>query len=140
MLTWALTITTVAEQPEPVGEVEPRPAPAPLDYLPVPDLETGEEHQVPLFWRPDLKPGATFEGPAIIVEDETSTFVTRRFRGSRRGQPLSRHRTSLRRRPIRDADLQPSPATGWADREGRAGCNSTPAASRRFSSQPRRRR
>ena len=79
VLTWALTITTVAEQPEPVGEVEPRPAPAPLDYLPVPDLETGEEHQVPLFWRPDLKPGATFEGPAIIVEDETSTFVTRRF-------------------------------------------------------------
>ena len=79
VLTWALTITTVAEQPEPVGEVEPRPAPAPLDYLPVPDLETGEEHQVPLFWRPDLEPGATFEGPAIIVEDETSTFVTRRF-------------------------------------------------------------
>ena len=79
VLTWALTISTVAELPEPVEEVEMRPAPAPLDYLRVPDLETGEEHDVPLFWRPDLAPGASFEGPAIVAEDETSTFVTRRF-------------------------------------------------------------
>ena len=79
VLTWALTISTVAELPEPVEEVEMRPAPVPLDYLRVPDLETGEEHDVPLFWRPDLAPGASFEGPAIVAEDETSTFVTRRF-------------------------------------------------------------
>ena len=79
VLTWALTISTVAERPEPVGDVERQPAPVPLDSLRVPDLETGEERDVPLFWRPDLRPGAAFEGPAIIVEDETSTFVTRRF-------------------------------------------------------------
>ena len=29
---------------------------------PVPDLETGEEHEVPLFWRPDLEPGAEISG------------------------------------------------------------------------------
>ena len=79
VLTWALTISTVAERPEPVGDVERQPAPVPLDSLRVPDLETGEERDVPLFWRPDLRPGAAFEGPAIIVEDETSTFVTHRF-------------------------------------------------------------
>ena len=79
VLTWALTISTDAERPEPVGAVGSRPAPAPLDHLRVPDLETGEEHDVPLFWRPDLAPGVGFEGPAIVAEDETSTFVTRRF-------------------------------------------------------------
>ena len=79
VLTWALTISTDAERPGPVGAVGSRPAPAPLDHLRVPDLETGEEHDVPLFWRPDLAPGVGFEGPAIVAEDETSTFVTRRF-------------------------------------------------------------
>ena len=79
VLTWALTISTVAERPQPVEEPEPRPAPAPVDHLPVPDLETGEEHAVPLYWRPDLEPGAVIAGPAIVAEDETSTYVTRRF-------------------------------------------------------------
>ena len=79
VLTWALTLSTVADRPVPVEDVAPRPAPAPLDHLPVPDLETGEEHDVPLYWRPNLAPGTRFDGPAIVAEDETSTFVTRRF-------------------------------------------------------------
>ncbi len=79
VLTWALTLSTAADRPVPVADVAPRPAPAPLDHLPVPDLETGEEHEVPLYRRSDLAPGARFDGPAIIAEDETSTFVTRRF-------------------------------------------------------------
>ena len=79
VLTWALTISTGAERPEPLAEVEPRPAPAAVDHLPVPDLETGEEQDVPLFLRPDLEPGTVISGPAIVAEDETSTFVTRRF-------------------------------------------------------------
>ena len=79
VLTWALTLSTVADRPVPVEDVAPHPAPAPLDHLPVPDLETGEEHDVPLYWRPDLAPGTCFDGPAIVAEDETSTFVTRRF-------------------------------------------------------------
>ena len=79
VLTWALTISTVATHPEPVADVEPRPAPAPVDVLQVPDLETGGDLDVPLFWRPDLEPGAVIPGPAIVAEDETSTFITRRF-------------------------------------------------------------
>ena len=79
VLTWALTLSTVADRPVPVQDVAPLPALAPLDHLPVPDLETGEEHDVPLYWRPDLAPGTRFDGPAIVAEDETSTFVTRRF-------------------------------------------------------------
>ena len=79
VLTWALTLSTIADRPAPVEDVAPRPAPASIDHLPVPDLETGEEHDVPLYWRPDLAPGTRFDGPAIVAEDETSTFVTRRF-------------------------------------------------------------
>ena len=79
VLTWALTVSTESERPEPLGEAEARPAPAPVDHLPVPDLETGEEQDVPLYWRPDLEPGVVIPGPAIVVEDETSSFVTRRF-------------------------------------------------------------
>ncbi len=79
VLTWALTVSTVAERPGGVGEAPPRPAPAPAGHLRVPELETGEEHDVPLFRRPDLEPGMSMEGPAIIAEDETSTFVPRRF-------------------------------------------------------------
>ena len=80
VLTWALTVSTVAERPGRLEEVERRPAPRPVDFLRVPDLERGEERDVPLFWRPDLEPGAVLSGPAIVAEDETSTFVTRRFR------------------------------------------------------------
>ena len=29
--------------------------------------------------RPDLDPGMVVPGPAIVAEDETSTFVTRQF-------------------------------------------------------------
>ena len=79
VLTWALTISTIAESPKPVGRVDPLPAPVPIDHLRVPDLETGAELDLPLFWRPDLEPGAAITGPAIIIEDETSTFVTRHF-------------------------------------------------------------
>ena len=79
VLTWALTISTESERPEPLGKAEARPAPAPVDHLPVPDLEIGGEQDVPLFWRPDLEPGVVIPGPAIVVEDETSSFVTRRF-------------------------------------------------------------
>ena len=79
VLTWALTVSTVAEHPEALEEVGTRPAPPAVDHLRVPDLESGEEHDVPLYWRPDLEPGALIPGPAIVAEDETSTFVTRRF-------------------------------------------------------------
>ena len=106
VLTWALTISTAAERPGRVGEASPRPAPAPADRLRVPDLESGEEQDVPLFWRPDLEPGAAVEGPAVIAEDETSTFVPRRF-GVR--VAANRHLVvERRRRPaIRDAGRTP---------------------------------
>jgi len=54
----------------------------PAGKRPVFDPEQGKTVEIPLYWRPDLAPGDTLDGPAVITEDETSTFVTSRFRAS----------------------------------------------------------
>ena len=42
-------------------------------------LVTSASMEVPVYWRPDLAPGARLTGPAVIAEDETTTFVTAAF-------------------------------------------------------------
>jgi N-methylhydantoinase A len=37
--------------------------------------------EVPVYWRPHLALGARLSGPAVIAEDETTTFVTATFDG-----------------------------------------------------------
>ena len=39
----------------------------------------GEFRDVPIYYRRDLAPGAAISGPAVIVEDETSTVIGPRF-------------------------------------------------------------
>jgi N-methylhydantoinase A len=79
LLTFALTVSSASPAPAPV----PLPAgdePAPrCGVRPVFDPITGAEAAVPIHWRPDLAPGMVVRGPAIIVEDETSTFVVAGF-------------------------------------------------------------
>ncbi|MGB8242426.1 MAG: hypothetical protein WCF76_00765, partial [Pseudolabrys sp.] len=48
-------------------------------HRPVFDPGTGEFLEVPIFWRPDLEPGAELTGPAVIAEDETSTVISPLF-------------------------------------------------------------
>ncbi|MEN9063347.1 hypothetical protein [Ponticoccus litoralis] len=36
---------------------------------------------VPIYWRPDLAAGASFQGPALVAEPQTTTFVTAAFTG-----------------------------------------------------------
>ena len=43
------------------------------------DPDSGGSMEVPVYWRPDLSPGASIKGPALIAEDETTTFVTAAF-------------------------------------------------------------
>jgi len=54
----------------------------PAGRRPVFDPESVRAVEVPLYWRPDLAPGDTLDGPAVIAEDETSTFLTARFRAT----------------------------------------------------------
>ena len=75
VLTWALTLSTT--QPAPQRSACPGAVPAvePESRRSVFDAATGKVVSVPLHWRPALNPGATVSGPAVIAEDETSTFV-----------------------------------------------------------------
>jgi N-methylhydantoinase A len=53
--------------------------PKPRARRPVFDPHEGEFQDVPIYWRGDLKPGASVAGPAVIAEDDTSTVVSARF-------------------------------------------------------------
>lgn len=79
ILSWVLTLSAPSE-----GELA-KPAatkshkPKPDGHRPVFDPGTGEFLEVPIFWRPDLEPGAELTGPAVIAEDETSTVISPLF-------------------------------------------------------------
>jgi N-methylhydantoinase A len=80
VLSWVVLVAG----PAPV-EAEAPPAPPPAFAAaearrrPVFDPETGEFVEVAIYERPALSPGATLSGPAVIVEDETSTVIGRNF-------------------------------------------------------------
>ncbi len=80
VVSWVLLVSA----PPPVAAAGSPPMPAPhrpepARRRPVFDPQTGEFVEVAIHERTDLEPGACIDGPAIIVEDETSTVVTRLF-------------------------------------------------------------
>jgi N-methylhydantoinase A len=79
ILSWVLTLSAPSEgelaKPLPVKTDKPKPR----GHRQVFDPNSGEFLQVPIFWRPDLKPGTELKGPAVIAEDETSTVVSPLF-------------------------------------------------------------
>jgi N-methylhydantoinase A len=79
VLSWVLLLAAPPAEPA-ATPPSPHPyTPTPARHRPVFDPETGEFVTVAVHERRDLKPGAQLSGPAIIVEDETSTVVTRLF-------------------------------------------------------------
>ncbi len=80
VLSWVLLLSA----PVPAGEKAPPGAP-PISTPPaarsraVFDPESGAFVEVAIFDRAALVPGAVISGPAVIVEDETSTVVSRLF-------------------------------------------------------------
>ncbi len=79
VLTWALTITTKAETPVAIGHVASTGEASAVGNRRIFDPALGQERDIPLYWRPDLAPGQTIDGPAVIAEDETSSFVPDSF-------------------------------------------------------------
>ncbi|HEX7200276.1 MAG TPA: hydantoinase/oxoprolinase family protein, partial [Dongiaceae bacterium] len=80
ILTWSLTVSTEPERPASGGSVAlavDQPLAAGRRRLF--DPESGASMEVPVYWRPDLALGARLTGPAVIAEDETTTFVTAAF-------------------------------------------------------------
>jgi len=80
VLSWVLLLS--APVPHSDGappEAPPPSAPAPSRRRAVFDPATGAFMEVPIHERSALSPGATIAGPAVIVEDETSTVVSPLF-------------------------------------------------------------
>ena len=80
VLSWVMLLSA----PVPTGHETVAPAlepyrPEPQRSRPVFDPETGEFVEVAIHERSTLRPGAIITGPAVIVEDETSTVVSRLF-------------------------------------------------------------
>jgi N-methylhydantoinase A len=79
VLSWVLLLSAPVPAPA-APPASPAPwTPSPSGRRDVLDPETGEFVAVPIFERKALRPGAQIEGPAIIVEDETSTVLSRAF-------------------------------------------------------------
>jgi N-methylhydantoinase A len=79
VLSWSLRLATVG------APIMRCPAPqsdhiaSPADRVDVVDPLSGKLERIALHNRSELTPGSTIAGPALIVEDETTTLVTKRF-------------------------------------------------------------
>ncbi len=80
VLSWTLTVTTRLPKSEPPAESSDRAlAPEAFARRPLFDAGTAEFQDVPVFRRADFGVGAEVAGPALIVEDQTTTVVTAGF-------------------------------------------------------------
>jgi N-methylhydantoinase A len=75
VLTWALNVSTRVELPPPVASPQSRPAPAASGQRRLFDPGSGAFLAARVYRRSDLSPGVRFVGPAVVVEDETTTIV-----------------------------------------------------------------
>ncbi|MCH7794821.1 MAG: hydantoinase/oxoprolinase family protein [Proteobacteria bacterium] len=82
VLSWTLTVKSAVPDPEPVPEAAAKPAPAPRGRREVFDSATEKTIEAPVYARSDLEPGVTVQGPALIVEDQTTTVVSSAFEAS----------------------------------------------------------
>ena len=83
-VSWSVTVAAEAPPasapPAPRPETPPARPPAPADRArDVYDADLGETVRCPVYPRAGMAPGTELAGPAIIAEDETSTFVPARF-------------------------------------------------------------
>ena len=76
-LTWSVTVSTEPEPPSaPAAAAAAAYSPKPSATRDVFEPDLGKPIRTPVYWRPDLAPGAEIEGPCLIAEDETTTYVS----------------------------------------------------------------
>jgi N-methylhydantoinase A len=79
VLSWSVLATTEPRNPSRVAEVTRKPAGKAAGSRKFFDGRAGKVVEIPLYHRDQMAPGATIAGPAVIAEDETSTFVSMSF-------------------------------------------------------------
>jgi N-methylhydantoinase A len=79
VLSWSVLATTEPRNPSRLAEVARTPAGKAAGSRKFFDGRAGKVVEIPLYLRDQMTPGATIAGPAVIAEDETSTFVSTGF-------------------------------------------------------------
>ena len=79
VLSWSVLATTPSHLPDRMTEAAAQTPPAPAFTRAVFDGRSGRTDAVPVYPRRLMAPGARVAGPAIILEHETSTYVSASF-------------------------------------------------------------
>jgi N-methylhydantoinase A len=79
ILSWSVQVSTEAKMPAVQGGAPSIPAPQPAGRRAVFDGRSGRSLDVPVYRRENLAPGSAFPGPAVVAEDETSTYISASF-------------------------------------------------------------
>ncbi len=79
VMTWTLALGTRAGLPPRVAEPDDAGFVTPASTRPVLDTRSGRMEEIGVVERSTLAPGQRLAGPALIVEDETTTYVSARF-------------------------------------------------------------
>jgi len=75
ILGWTVTVGTDVPEVEFMATVKDQPAPPPSSWRDIFDIGQGAWIKAGLYRRSELSPGSTLAGPAIIVEEATSTTI-----------------------------------------------------------------
>lgn len=79
IMAWSVAVSTVPTLPEAIDPVELTDATPSTEWKSFFDGRAGTTLQIPIYRRAALGKGQRFAGPAIVSEDETSTFVSDAF-------------------------------------------------------------
>lgn len=79
VMTWALALSSPLAPPARLAEAAPLPMPAHSSSRMLTDPATGAADSAAIHARTSLVPGAVLCGPALIVEDETTTIVPKHW-------------------------------------------------------------
>jgi N-methylhydantoinase A len=79
IVTWSVTVSTRAEPIGAVADAAARPSSAARERRSVYEPALGAMVEAPVYDRSTLSPGMRIDGPAVIVEDETTTIVPASF-------------------------------------------------------------
>lgn len=75
ILTWSVLVTTKTPPVRDWGAAPQAHVPAPRTQRDIYDKADGAPVSYAIYWRDDLRPGASMSGPAVIEEEETSTVI-----------------------------------------------------------------
>jgi N-methylhydantoinase A len=79
VVSWQARLARETWRPTPVNAVAPAAAPRPVGQRGVFDARAGGFIDYAVYERSDFAPGASVPGPALVVEDETTTVATSNF-------------------------------------------------------------